>query len=787
VILYPNLGYMVITCAMLALGLAGIHAAIRPIPAERALAQLPMVAFIYGVSMLTLQPLLNLLPFRFEAIAEQPVRQAVYFALMYLVVGVPFFIAGRIFTVIFSHNAARIGRLYGADLAGAAIGCLVVIPLLRPLGPGGIILVAAASAWVAGALLEPEPRRRGPMLIAAVGLVLVTVSLPGYIEFDEHKYGRGLGQARREGNSEFVAWDPISKIEVITWGGAKNVMYDGGTQSSFLYPFDGDYTGLRERMDGAVRANREDRIQRHFWYRGVFISHYLKRDSGFRALILGSAAGQEVKAALTFGAAAVEAVELVPTVVEFGLDRYAEFNGGIFLDPRVRVTATEGRAYLRASGGGFDIIQMHSNHSSSSIAGGVGALDPTYLMTVDAFREYFEGLTADGILHINHHIYPRMVTTAARAWAELGREDFQRHVVVVHRPDIADTLPTVLIKMSPWTQEELREIRYFFSLQERHAGESEFAIAEDPLSPRDSFLSPEFYSGTVSDELRTAVPYRVIAATDDRPYFKFVRQGWGAVDEDPDRYVDLAIAGLLNEPVEAGPGVPMDVLHLVVVGLLSIGAAVLFVGVPLMASDVGRSTWPGKMNAVAYFSCLGLAFIIIELVLIQKLMRFIGFPLHTYSTVIFSVLLGAGLGSALSGRLGIRPGRRMWVPFAGIAVVGVIFLLSHSMVFSALLHLPVTARICASALLILPLAFLMGMPFPLGILAIERHGPGAVAWGWAMNGVFTVIGGLLSVILSLWIGFAATELIAILIYLVAGAVLYDLHRRQEASTKESGA
>lgn len=61
----------------------------------------------------------------------------------------------------------------------------------------------------------------------------------------------------------------------------------------------------------------------------------------------------------------------------------------------------------------------------------------------------------------------------------------------------------------------------------------------------------------------------------------------------------------------------------------------------------------------------------------------------------------------------------------------------------------------------------MGMPFPLGIMTIKNQPQGSIAWAWAMNGLFTVIGGLSSVLLSIYSGFRVTLIAAMLIYVVA--------------------
>jgi hypothetical protein len=128
------------------------------------------------------------------------------------------------------------------------------------------------------------------------------------------------------------------------------------------------------------------------------------------------------------------------------------------------------------------------------------------------------------------------------------------------------------------------------------------------------------------------------------------------------------------------------------------------------------------------------------------------------------MLLAAGLGSYVSGRAGITPEQRWRLPFVGVLVTGVILLAIHQPVFELFLQTAEPVRIAVAVALIFPLGFFLGMPFPLGILAIEQRPSGAIAWAWAMNGLFTVIGGILSVVLSIFYGFRVTLLAALLIY-----------------------
>ena len=209
---------------------------------------------------------------------------------------------------------------------------------------------------------------------------------------------------------------------------------------------------------------------------------------------------------------------------------------------------------------------------------------------------------------------------------------------------------------------------------------------------------------------------------------------------------------------------------------VSLHFSILFILVPLKRSKIGKENWPAKYYTLAYFSCLGAGFIIIELVLIQIFMKLIGFPLYTFSVVIFTLLVAAGMGSWSSAFMGISPYRRWYWPFLGILMYGTGFLLIYPGLFDIFLGSGVLVRSIVAGVVIFPLGFFLGMPFPLGILLIENHSKGAIAWAWGMNGLFTVIGGILSVLISIYFGFSTTLIFSMLIYMLAYLLYSKMHR-----------
>ena len=763
VIFLTNIGYAVITCAMFGFGLAGTYAAIWPLGnGDNLRKRLAILALVFGAAILLLRLSLNATTLIYHGVSlAKGVRILIGGSIVYFLVLVPFFLSGLLLAYLFSAYSSRIRALYFWDLCGAAVGCVIYIPFIRSIGPGGLMFAVAAASVMAAWLLCGGWKSLAPALLVAAGLIAAPFLKPdGYFEFRGYQDKRGVLPAQRAGLDEFSEWDPMSKIDVITRSPTnKLVAYDGGSQGSTFFKFDGNFVGLRER----ILSGTED-LKEHFWEPGVLASHYLKRDSAAEVLVIGSAAGQETKAALLFNPARVDGIELVGTVVRLGKLEYANFTGGIFADPRVHNHVGEGRIWLRTSSQQYDIIQIHSNHTTSFIASGIGAVSPVYLQTAEAYRQYFLHLKENGVLHINHHLYPRMITTAALAWKRLGRSDFQRHVLVFEQQHTDDPLPTLLIKMSPWTEAEVADIEHFLGVCDRSdPGHSNIKVI-DPVNPKASFLSPAFFTADLPEDLQARMDYRVSPCTDDRPYFNNIQVGFHRIKPDPEKFTNPAAVSMINGRLKWPIG---EYTVPAAIGLVGILIALVLVLVPLRFSEAGRLRWPGRLSSLAYFGCLGFGFILIELILIQIFLGFLGYPVLTYTTVIFGMLLSAGVGSMGAQWLGIEPGKRWFIPFFGILASGIVLLVLRAPLFEFLLGQSTAERVLATLVLIFPLGFFLGMPFPLGILHLEKAPAGAIAWAWGINGLFTVFGGGMAGLISMFLGFRIVFLIALGVYLVA--------------------
>ncbi len=186
--------------------------------------------------------------------------------------------------------------------------------------------------------------------------------------------------------------------------------------------------------------------------------------------------------------------------------------------------------------------------------------------------------------------------------------------------------------------------------------------------------------------------------------------------------------------------------------------------------------WKMKRSGIAtrgagwllgYFVGLGIGFIFIEIAFIQRCILFIGYPVYAVATILFSLLVSAGLGSFLSRRFTGEPLQILRKVVVAILVVIVIQVYVVPLLFAQLLAASFPWRVGLSILFLFPAGLFLGMAFPVGLTWTSQNFPGFVPWAWGMNGYATVIGSVLSVILALNFGFRAVLLIAVAIYLLA--------------------
>lgn len=808
----PSAAYALVGLALFGIALAGVATALRP----SLLAVAPShFALGLGTAPVLLWVVLRWVPFSVARIPEEPLGQMAAFLLLGIILIAPFFLGALAILALLARGPAR--KVYAADLAGSALGPWLLPGLLPHAGPAGLLAIlaglhfVAAAGWIHGSRDYRRPGVAAPGSTPTVGagravllvsaLALVTLGASGRLEswdVPSHAEKRGAIETRLRAGAEFRRWDAVSKIEVVDLATAplapgeprvdrKLISYDGGAQSSHIYAFDGDYA--------ALRANLGERIPHHFWQRGVAAGAWFFRDRGARVFVAGCAGGQEVTAALLFGAREVVAVDLVGTVVELGQERYADYNGGIFRDPRVRFEQAEARSALARSEEAYDLIQIFSYHNSSRVASGALALKAFYLQTQETYRLCLERLSPDGILQIHQGFFPRVVTTLAAAWADLGGSDvdgfgseFERHVVIYGRDGVEDHY-TILVKRSPWTPAEIADLDAFLLADFPSEGRR-YRRIETPTDRAASFLPDALYHAPLANSLAERAAFRIAPVTDDNPFSLFLRKGLGRTAADSLRFTTPSEAALLDEVIPQRLPLPRDTAHLVLLGIVAVlVSAAAFAVAALVAhresrASRSRTVAPENRTATAglppggraprglrhglpralYFYLIGLGFIGVEWALVQFAFRIVALPIAAFGCALGVLLVGAALGSWHAERL------RTALVFPGIVALGCVLLTVYPAIAPSLWGAPLGLRIAAFALTMLPLAVLLGMPFPRG-LARQRN-TRALASAWALNGAASVTGSVLTAALFATLGVGATFTLALLAYAAAGVAFH---------------
>jgi hypothetical protein len=193
-------------------------------------------------------------------------------------------------------------------------------------------------------------------------------------------------------------------------------------------------------------------------------------------------------------------------------------------------------------------------------------------------------------------------------------------------------------------------------------------------------------------------------------------------------------------------------------------APVLVLSVLFLALGKPKGERVGPYAAsVAYFASLGVGFIAVELSLLQHLTLLLGHPIFTLSILLFTLLAFGGLGSMASGRFRLGP------VCLGVAALAVVYALALPRVVPALLPLPLGGRIAIAIVLVAPLGFFMGMPFPRGLQATGQGPFPLPPFYWGLNGIFSVVGSMATMVAAVIFGFTWAMLGGAAFYLIAAA------------------
>jgi len=399
---------------------------------------------------------------------------------------------------------------------------------------------------------------------------------------------------------------------------------------------------------------------------------------------------------------------------------------------------------------------------------------------VEAFAAMLERLSPRGVLCVTRWARTpprdalRVLTTLAEALRRQGL-DPPRHLAMIR----SWATVTILAGRAPIDPAQTDAIRAFC----RQRG---FDLCHLPdlaaceVNRYHVLQEPDYYRFTKSllgpgrERFLADYAFDLIPPTDDRPYFfNFLRLRYlPAIKEQ--------LGGLSPAYLELG-----TLMLLAALGQTVLLAAILIV-LPLVPRAPTLREAEGKAAALAYFILLGAGFMFLEMGFLQRLILYLGHPIYSAAAVISSFLVFAGLGSRISQRWQACP-RRIIARASGLIVILALAALAGVHLWlPATQAWPTVARFAVAALLMGPLAFVMGQMFPSGLRALAGASPAIVPWAWAVNGFSSVAATISAPLLAMKWGFSRLALIAVGCYALAGLLSHRLPGSSEARLRADG-
>ena len=763
VVLFYHFAFLAISIALLGLGAGGVFAFLL----KRRLARVSTRTLAARLCLVNSVVVILVL----EVVLRVPValsltgKNFLRLSAIYLYSAAPFFLTGLLFSIVFARETWRVARLYGADLSGGALACVAVVPLLNWIGGPNTIVAAAVAMAAAGAIWAASSSTRKVALgLAAASCLLIAANHAGRLI--DVVYAKGM--FRDPAWVEFARWNALSRVEVDRQGQNKIIVIDADA-STYI-------------MNCDLSRWRGSEWENDLMSAPPALANVLRPRGEFA--IIGPGGGVDVLRAVANGSPSVTGIEINPIIADTIMrGRYAAFAQHLYERPEVHIHVTDGRSFLRSTPQQFDVVQMTLVDTWASTAAGAFALSENNLYTVEAFREYFGHLKPDGVIAITRWEFRqprealRVVAVAMDALHGLGVADpAQNFIVASEGPLNEDGIPVVVLaKKTAFTAEEESAVQRHFAryqqLKPLYLPSRAQAGVGDASIGQGNTVFAELIASNNPYRFAQNYAYNVAPVRDNAPFFFFtLKPGQILSQQGLRRGIDWKVN--------------LGVLVLLLVLIISLVAVLAFLILPLVLQTRRQSPLP-----MFYFVAVGLGYILVEIAFIQRFVLFLGHPTYALTVVIFLLMLSSGAGSLVSRRW-LKSVDLAWMPLVvviGALLIDVFFLPGW---LEAWVGLALSMRIFVSGMLLAPLGFMMGMPFPSGLRALAashelnaaRSGANsednAVEWAWAMNAAASVLGSVLAMVIAIQFGLTVTLACGAAAYVLALLLLPALRARR---------
>ena len=743
--------FFAVSLSMFGLAVGGLlvylHSAFT---ADKTIVHLFKFSLMFGISII-----LSILCFLSIPFYPRPTGIGIFSTIfIFLVLALPFTCSGVCICLALTRFPKIIGKVYAFDLAGAAFGAFLVVPVLDSMDAVTAIFLSGALAVLASYLFakllnDTSALKKASFAFFAIFLLMMT-------NYFSHSFRVEWVKMRWDNPLE-EHWNAISRVAVYPFQWVK-YPYSWGLSKTFKpkRPVGEMMINIDGVSETVMTYFNSLKDIEHLKYDVTFIAHYLRANA--KVFIIGIGGGRDVAAAYLFHQPLIIGAEVNDTILSLIKGKYGSFTGHLDKLPGVHLVAGEARSTLTSMHEKFDIIQASCIATWSATTAGAFSLAENSLYTVEAWKIFFNHLTPHGILSFNRWYSPdypaqllRLASLAATTLKELGIADPARHICVIRNEPFPGIMPsgTILVSKSPFLPSDLDKLQAICQ-------KLKFKIVYSPRNKNPYFQ--KLIDNVGNSKFYKSLPLDLSAPTDNRPFFFQMLRLKDAFSRKPFKFNEQRFNFI-------------GVFTLVVLLIIAIVLSIIFIIIPVAINfkRKGLSIFKQMHIFVLFFAMIGLAYIFIEMSQIQCLTVFLGHPIYSMTVVLFTLLLSSGLGSMVSEFWR----QKSWgtlhylLPLLILLLIGIFIISIQTDLIQKFIITGKATRITVAVLFLLPLGFFMGFPFPLGMSLALSIFPQYAPWFWAINGATSVVASVAAVCISIAYGINMTFKIGLVCYFMA--------------------
>lgn len=693
--------------------------------------------------------------------------------LNYLVISFPFIFSGIAISLLLSRFKDYVSKLYAFDLAGAGIGCFLLIPIINYTDAPNAVLFCSIFAGLSSIIFNfGQKNKRFKILVFTVySFIILFTIFNTYLSSNQKPLIRLVWvKGEFETKPIYEKWNTYSRIRVIGNPNKPEIPFASGLSSKYK----SDTSIYQLKMD--IDANAATYLTRfggnldsleYLKYDVSNIAHYLKENA--KVCIIGSGGGRDILSALVFKQKEIIAIEINSDIIKAVNSVFASFTGNLDKITNVKFINDEARSYITRTKDKFDIIQVSLIDTWAATSAGAFVLAENTIYTIEAWKEFITHLSEQGILTFSRWYIKdnsgemlRLASLASAAFRALGIQDPENNIIIIRNKlsqnadSLTDGIGTLLAKRNPFSRSEIEKIH-------KIAEDMDFEVIYSPYSNIEGIYS-QIIRNKNNKEISDLLNVNIEAPSDDNPFF----------------FQMLKLSDVLSLKTFKRQDLSRNLKAvLVLIALLIIVALLTLICIVIPLIFV-RKDFSIKKNLpiIVYFLAIGLGFMLIEISQMQRLIVFLGHPTYSLTVVLFSLLISSGLGSFITGKINLKDKKKRILVLLMLIIVLLLFALITPSIIEKFISETTELRIAVSIFILVFIGFFMGSAFPIGIKSIANNSQKIIPWLWGINGAASVFSSVFAVFISIFLGISVAYFIGILCYIITIIALNFMNEKK---------